>query len=178
MAFLKIVILGLVAACLYGIAQNQVTVRVCIEYFTIGHRPISPTESPTLLALVWGIVATWWVGLPLGLLLAVSSRLGRWPRLSWRKLLRPVAIVLGVMALVSLAAGIAGYHAARAGHVWLLEPLASKVPADRHTLFLADLWAHIAAYLAGLLGGIALCAWCVFARWRHQRMPNSTGHFE
>ena len=56
----------IVAAVLYGIIHDQVTARVCVEYFTIGHPPIFGTDNPTLLRIGWGIVATWWVGLLFG----------------------------------------------------------------------------------------------------------------
>jgi hypothetical protein len=42
----KIVFLSVAAAILYGILQDQVTARICVEYFTIGHLPVFPaTES-------------------------------------------------------------------------------------------------------------------------------------
>ena len=60
----KIVGLCIAAAIGYGIAHDQVTARVCIEYFTIGHPPIFGTQSPTLLAIGWGIGAFAGFGLP------------------------------------------------------------------------------------------------------------------
>jgi hypothetical protein len=51
-----------------------VTARVCVEYFTVGHAPIFHTESPTLLAFWFGTMATWWVGLILGVLAALAAR--------------------------------------------------------------------------------------------------------
>lgn len=166
MEFIKIIIMGVVAACVYGIVQDQVTARVCVEYFTIGHPPVFNTDSPTLLAFGWGVIATWWVGLPLGLLMGLASRIGSWPRLTWRDLLRPVAIVLCAMGVISLAAGVAGYFAAKADWVCLGDPLCFRIPAGRHALFLADLWAHLAAYGSGFLGGLALCIWGIVARGR------------
>ena len=58
-----IVVLCIGSAVIYGILHDQITARICVEYFTIGHPPIFPTESPTLLGIGWGILATWWVGL-------------------------------------------------------------------------------------------------------------------
>ncbi|HEU4754510.1 MAG TPA: hypothetical protein VFU47_15485, partial [Armatimonadota bacterium] len=69
--------------------HDQVTVRVCVEYFTVAHPPLITTDSPTLLALAWGVVATWWVGLALGVMLGLAARLGGWPRLVARELIRP-----------------------------------------------------------------------------------------
>jgi len=164
MEFIKIVILGVLAACVYGILQDQVTARVCVEYFTVGHPPIFHTQSPTLLAFGWGIVATWWVGLPLGILVGIAARVGGWPRLTWKDLLRPIAIALLAMGVISAAAGITGYFAAKAQWVWLIEPLGSRIPPEKHPAFLADLWAHVAAYGAGALAGMGLCICSIIAR--------------
>ncbi|MBV8223051.1 MAG: hypothetical protein JO293_06785, partial [Candidatus Eremiobacteraeota bacterium] len=73
----RIWVLCIAAAVLYGELHDQITARVCVEYFTIGHPPLFPTDDPTLLGLGWGVVATWWVGLVLGAGLAVAARAGR-----------------------------------------------------------------------------------------------------
>ena len=62
MESLKIILLCVLAAIVYGILHDQVTARVCVEYFTIGHPPIFHTDDPTLLAFGWGVIATWWMG--------------------------------------------------------------------------------------------------------------------
>lgn len=157
MEVIKIVLLCILSAVLYGIVHDQFTVRICLEYFTIGHPPIIVTESPTLLALGWGVIATWWVGLLLGIAVAVTSRAGRLSKISAEQLVRPIAGLLATMAATSVLAGIAGYVTAEAGGVWLLEPLRSLVPASKHSAFLADMWAHGAAYATGFLGGIVIC---------------------
>ncbi|MGH7224723.1 MAG: hypothetical protein ACRELF_15990, partial [Gemmataceae bacterium] len=46
--------------------------------------------------------------------------------------------------------------------VALAGPLASRVPREKHIVFLADLWAHSASYLIGFLGGIAV----IVSVWR------------
>src|SRR3954463_16695995 len=92
-----IVLLSIAAAVAYGILHDQVTARVCVEYFTIGHPPVFPTESPTRLGIGWGIIATWWVGLLLGIPLAVAARAGRRPWRGVRSLVRPVLTLLLVM---------------------------------------------------------------------------------
>lgn len=58
----------------YGIIHDQITARICVEYFTIGHPPIIGTDDPTLLGIDWGILATWWVGLILGIGLTIAAR--------------------------------------------------------------------------------------------------------
>ena len=127
---------------LYGILHDQVTTRVCVEYFTIGHPPVFQTEEPAILAIGWGILATWWVGALLSFVVVPSCRLGAWPKVNAAQLIRPIGVLLVVMACASLLAGIAGYFAARADVVRLLGLLAYRVPAAKHHAFLADLWLH------------------------------------
>ena len=79
MQVLAIVALCIGAAVVYGIAHDQITARICVEYFTIGHPPVFATDDPTLLGLGWGVIATWWVGLMLGIFLALAARAGRRP---------------------------------------------------------------------------------------------------
>lgn len=66
MQSLSIVLMCVATAVGYGIAHDQVTARICIEYFTVGHPPVFGTDDPTLLGIGWSIIATWWVGLLLG----------------------------------------------------------------------------------------------------------------
>jgi hypothetical protein len=173
MQSLKIIFLGIVSAVIYGILHDQVTARVCVEYFTVGHAPIFHTESPTLLAFGWGIVATWWMGLTLGILAALASRIGSWPKFDAANLVWPIVGLLIVMAVSSLLAGIAGYEIAKAGMLKLPEPLASRLPMARHNLFFADWWAHQTAYGVGFLGGLMLCVWVLFRRRRSGRVTSS-----
>ncbi|MEW4570635.1 hypothetical protein AB1L88_22455 [Tautonia sp. JC769] len=168
MRFLAIVLLSILAAIAYGIAHDQITARVCLEYFTVGHPAILPPElfdSPTWQGILWGVIATWWVGLILGVPLAVAACPAGRPKRSVRSLARPIGRLLGVMAVVALASGIIGFVLARLGVVSLVEPIASKVPAERHARYLAALWAHLASYASGLIGGIVTIALV----WRSRR---------
>jgi hypothetical protein len=162
---LRIIALSLIAAIGYGVLHDQVTVRISLEYFTIGHPPLLPTESPTLLALGWGVVATWWVGLPLGLALAAAARLGRRPKLSAADLRRPIGLLLLTMGVSAAIAGAIGALLAANGKVWLVSPMFEAVPTDRHVRFLTALWMHSASYAIGILGGVALVAWT----WRRRK---------
>lgn len=161
MQFLAIVALCIVTAIVYGILHDQVTARICVEYFTIGHPPIFGTDDPTLLGIGWGILATWWVGVMLGIPLALAARIGKRPKRSAASLARPVVVLMVVSAVCALTAGTLGATLARNGIVWLVELLASAVPRHKHVAFLADLWAHNASYLSGFIGGgiLIVCVW-------------------
>lgn len=159
MAAIRIVLLAIAGAVLYGIVHDQVTARLSLEYFTIAHPPIVDSEDPTVLGLVWGVVATWWVGAILGVLLAVAARAGSRPRRSARDLVRPIAVLLGTMAACALLAGLLGAFLGGSRAVVLLDPFASRVPDARHARFLGAWWAHVASYAVGAVGGLVLAAW-------------------
>lgn len=165
MRFVAIIALALVAAIGYGILHDQITARVCVEYFTIGHPRIFPTESPTLLAIGWGIVATWWFALPLGFALACAARLGERPKKSAGELLPPLLVLVGSIAALALLTGIVSYFLARAG-VFPIDPwVVAHVPASARLRFTADWSAHTASYAGGFIGSIILCIWV----WRSRR---------
>jgi hypothetical protein len=87
---LKIGAITVLASVTYGILHDQGTARICVEYFTIGHARLIDSDSPTVWALYWGVIATWWVGLPLGIGLALAARAGRWAKLFVGDLLRAI----------------------------------------------------------------------------------------
>jgi hypothetical protein len=109
MQSIAIVLMCVLAAVAYGVAHDQVTARVCVEYFTVGHPPVFETVNPTLLGLGWGVIATWWVGLLLGIPLAAVARAGSRPKRTVGSLVRPVAWLLVVTAVCALITGLAGW---------------------------------------------------------------------
>lgn len=78
----RIVLDAVALSIAYGIAHDLVTAHVWVEYFTVHHAHIVDSDSPIVMALIWGVLATFWVGLFAGALLVVCNRFGRHPRLS------------------------------------------------------------------------------------------------
>lgn len=163
--FLKIVAGCILAAIVYGIVHDQVTARICVEYFTVFHPPVFATQSPTLLGIGWGVIATWWVGAILGMLLAMAARLGPRAKFSAIDLAPMVGSLLLAMGICAATFGTIGYFKGA-----MPTAFSSMIPAVLHRKFLADWWAHMASYASGLLGGLILCA----VVWiRRARIPNS-----
>jgi len=154
---LKICLISIVAAILYGVIHDQITARVCVEYFTVFHPPVFVTQSPTLLAFGWGVIATWWVGAFLGVLLAIASRAGSRPKLSAMSLFTPIGKLLGVMAGCALFGGVLGFVLARHNVVSPPQWVSNSLPPAAHARFMADWWAHSTSYAVGCFGGIVLC---------------------
>lgn len=168
----KIWFVAFVATVTYGIAHDLVTTRVNLEYFTIAHAGIFDTQSPTLLAFGWGIVATSWFGLLLGGLITLTARFGKRPKVAVRDLTLPGLCLLLAVGMVALVAGMAGYIAAGTGSISLSADFAAKIPPTGHDRFLAVAWAHTAAYGAGFIGATLFAAWIWLTR--DQATPSTT----
>ncbi len=167
----KIWLVAIVATVAYGIAHDLVTTRVSLEYFTVAHAGIVETQSPTLLAFGWGVVATWWAGVLLGGLIALTARFGKRRKIAVRDLAGPGASLMLAIGVLSLIAGVAGYIAAGAGAISLSDSFAADIPpGGAHQRFLAVAWAHTAAYGGGGVGATLFAAWI----WITRAQPATT----
>ncbi len=98
----------------YGVANDMIACRDCIEYFTVGHvydgrrfekRPLN-TLNPNLNALVWGAIATWHVCAVAGTFFALVARVpfpGMALKVTAAQLAPYLAISAGIALLVSHA---------------------------------------------------------------------------
>ncbi len=136
MESIKMIAISVIAACIYGIANDLVTAHVCVEYFLPPAHPIViPTHSPLLLALLWGVIATWWVGLLLGVPLAIVCRVGQKPKLATKDVARPILLLIVFLYVTSMLLGCIGYVAGRMKWVWLLPPLSQAAVMYREIRF-------------------------------------------
>ena len=156
MQFFAIVLLTVIAAIVYGVVHDQITVRVCLEYFTVTHPAVFGTASPTLVALGWGIFTTWTAGIPFGFFLASAARNGRRrPPLDVRELLPYLGAILLAMAGTAVVAGLLGFLLAQSGTVSVPRQYAYLLAPDVHARFIAVWWAHTGSYVSGITGVLA-----------------------
>lgn len=80
---IKIIGMTVLVGVSYGVANDMIACRDCIEYFTVGHfydgtnlkhRPLN-TLNPNLNAIAWGAIATWHVSAIAGVFFALISRM-------------------------------------------------------------------------------------------------------
>jgi hypothetical protein len=83
-------------ACGLGIALDMVTAHIAVEYFIVYHVHIVDSDSPIVMALVWGVYAAYWFGAIAGMLLVIVN--------STRPTPLPISIIRRMMlkACVSL----------------------------------------------------------------------------
>lgn len=137
--------------CLLGLAIDAVTANIAVEYFTVHHPKVVDSDSPWVMALVWGIGASWWCGLIAGAIIGwVNGR-----RIDPMPQTRVYRMVRGALASIWIAmmAIVAGVYM-----------LASTVPAEkRRASFESDrrlmsvAIAHSTEYGLGALALIVVC---------------------
>lgn len=168
---IKITGFSTLAAIVYGVIHDQVTAHLCVEYFSLAHPPVFHTDSAFLLGLGWGIIATWWVGLPLGLGLTAAARLGRAPRLGLAELRPAIVKLMIASAIAALLAGTLGAILFVTGTIGVPGLWAAVIAPDRQAAFTADAWAHLASYGFGTLGGLFLIGHTIRRRLSDSAQP-------
>ena len=169
MEALKIILSAILIAIFYGICHDLVTANISVEYFTVGHPKIIESESPLKLALLWGVVATWWVGLLLGIAIALTARVGNDNKLKHTEVIKPMFKLIGIMAVCAIVAGGLGYILAKLEVFTLVDRLAIQIDSKKHHLFLTAGWTHGASYLTGFVGGLILC----LKLWKKRKSINT-----
>ncbi len=167
----QVILLSIFAACTYGVVHDQITVRLCLEYFTVAHPPLFHTASPTFLAICWGVAATAGIGAALGVVLALVSQSRGPAPYPVSQLARSILVLLAIMAASAFTAGIVGYQLSRRGFISIPAGLAPAISTPRHDRFMAVWFAHGASYLVGLAGGALLCLLIWRARGRPSVIP-------
>lgn len=153
--------LGALTAGIYGIIHDQVTFSISEEYFTrLKFQQFAYAEMGLpVRGFVGqiGFLATWWVGLFAGWLMARMT-VPVWP---FRKALRSCGKGFAIMISIALASGVAGYALGL-----LRPPDAAFWEGNFGELGITDMTAfarvgiiHNASYLGGLAGLLCALTW-------------------
>lgn len=155
---------GLMAG--YGSLHDQVSVRLCPEYFTVLHNPIPGVTDPTLLGLAWGVLASAGGGVAMGYVAGLAATVGSRPKLTTREVVRPMLAVVGGVAVVTAITGVSVARHAEMFDVRLDPFLATIVPPERHHALLTVACYHLAAYISAVVGSVVMCVWVGVERGR------------
>ena len=161
--WLLIPLLVVSGAVVYGVLHDLVTAHVSTPYFSEFHPPVwGGTEKPIVLALVWGVIATWWPGLLMSIPITIAARLGREPRMGAKDLVKPLGTLLASMAICAAVAAVIGATAGR--HTFDASTF-GWTTGERRRLS-AVYFAHLTSYGVAFFGGFALCGWIAWRRYR------------
>ncbi|MBU8546145.1 MULTISPECIES: hypothetical protein [Roseomonadaceae] len=151
----KIILLCVVAVCVYGIMNNLITVRILPEFFAIFGANTAHV-NPNQIAFFFGVIATWWVGAVIGVVLAISARAGSRPRISAVQLVKPLIYCLVAVGALACLAGFSMYGLSV--NVELPRQYSPYISSDKANAFWVVNAIHTVDYVAGLLAGVLLCS--------------------
>jgi hypothetical protein len=155
----RAMLLGIGLLSGYAAVQDQVSARLCPEYFTHFHNPIPGLTDPTLTGVAWGFLGAWWGGALFGYAAGIAATAGKAPPLGVRQLMKPMLLtVAGVAGVTALTGGAVAFYANQL-NVEVDPFLAGPVPADRRRALLVVCCYHLAAYASAVAGSVACCVW-------------------
>jgi hypothetical protein len=174
-AYVGLVLAAIAVAAAYGILHDQASFTVSPEYFTRFKFPMfGLAQSPMpnrFNASVVGFEASWWMGIPIGLLVGAAGFM----QPGWREMVRVTLKSYGVVvatAMLTAAVGLA-YGMWRTRHIDLGDYQGWYVPEGLEDTrrFLCAGYMHNSSYLGGLLGIVAAWAYQLRVRLGTARAP-------
>ena len=155
-AFTLFLLLAICAAALFGAVHDQISYTVSNEYFTrfkfLQFGLLDPAVPERVRAAVVGVLASWWMGIPVGLLCGAAGFIQRSASAMRRALLWTLAVVMGFTLLFALGGLVYGYFQTSTLDLanysgWFIPP-----GLDQPRRFLCAGYMHNSAYIGGALG--------------------------
>ena len=163
---LRSLVLGIWLMTAYAMLQDQVSSRLCPEYFTIFHNPIPGLTDPNLVGIAWGFLGSWWGGAILGYSAGLTATLGDKPCLQLRNIVKGMLVLLGVVGIMTALGGFSVYRHAELFQITLCcEPVQGVPEERRRNLFIVACY-HLITYGTAIIGSVLLCL--ELARQRHR----------
>jgi hypothetical protein len=166
--FIVFIAASVLAAGLFGAVHDQISYTVSPEYFTrfkfIQFHLVNTDLPERFRAAIVGFKASWWMGIPLGVLCGVAGFMQRTPMQMLRALTFSLAIAVALVLLVALAGLTYGWFQTRS--VDLRAYVGWYVPVGLKDVraFLCAGYMHNAAYLGGVFA--IPVVWVFHARFR------------
>lgn len=153
--YLLIVFFAIVAAGLYGILHNQISYTVAPEYFTkFKFRQFGFVDTPLperVRASMVGFLASWWMGIPLGILIGAAGFIHRGARRMFRVCLWSLLVAVAFTLMFGLGGLVYGYS--QTTNVNIADYPGWFIPQDVNDLrrFLCAGYMHNSSYLGAVL---------------------------
>jgi len=177
-----LLLVAVATAVFYGVINDQLTCTISWEYFYYGkeiYKVVGPETPPADWPFRWevakvGIMATWSVGLILGVILLVANNpIKNWPRLSYRTLLRCLITIVLISITFGIIGGLLGYQ----GFLTNLSPDfqdMTRANVFRPKNFICTWGIHLGGYVGGIVGTITCALWMICKRANLKFQPQAT----
>lgn len=178
--FLLIILITPLLSGLYGIIHDQITYSIAAEYFTkfkfyqfglmdLGNEAIFP--NPRIQVSIVGFMATWWLGIPIGVLLGLEGLRYKKPKEMFNATFKAILITI----LVAAFGGIIGFIY---GHFYLINRPIEEFSTWYIPDNIIDLKSYIEvgaihnfSYISGIIGLLVALVYSSIKRKRINRVP-------
>lgn len=155
LVFLLVIFIALPIAGIYGAIHDQISYTVSEEYFTrfkfIQFGLVDTPIPARMKVSIIGFLASWWMGVPIGLLIGAVAFVHR----DWRNMLRVSLQSVILSVIVTLVVGLIGlsYGWMQTTHFNLADYQGWFIPENlvEPRRFLCAGYMHNASYLGGVL---------------------------
>ncbi len=168
--YIFVVVLAVVVAGLYGMIHNQISYTVSPEYFTkfkFWQFGLEGTPLPERVrASIVGFLASWWMGLPIGMLVGAAGFIHDGHRRMLSVTLWSMLVTVSFTFLFGLGGLAYGWF--QTAHIDVARYDAWYIPKNVTDLrrFLCAGYMHNSAYLGGLLAIFVAAAFQVIVKLR------------
>ena len=168
--YVLIVVIAVFVAGLYGIAHDQISYTVAPEYFTkFKFVQFGFTDMPLperVRASMVGFLASWWMGIPIGLLVGAAGFIHQGHRRMLRVSLWSLLVTVGFTLLFGFGGLIYGYF--RTAHIEIAAYQGWFIPEGVTDLrcFLCAGYMHNSSYIGGVLAILVAWAFHIVVRAR------------
>lgn len=151
---LQIIGLTTAVSLAFAVAQAQLLVRICPDYFVRFHPARVAVENHTLLSLICGSTVGAAFGLLLGIGFALAARVGRRPVRDVPSMVRPLIFLVLTLTFTTLGAAVVGYRLGSTNTVQLDPRLLAELGSGP-SAFIAVVFAQMAStFVACTAGGM------------------------
>jgi hypothetical protein len=173
LVFIVFLPVAMLAAGVFGAVHDQISYTVAPEYYTrfkfIQFHLLDSPLPERIRASIVGVRASWWMGLPLGVLVGLAGFAQRSPREMARALLWSLPLACTIVLAAALVGLVYGWYATgqsinMADYAGFYRPANLKDPRA----FLCAGFMHNAAYLGGAIAVPMLWLFLAVWRWRTQ----------
>ena len=153
--FLALIIVAIIIAGIYGAIHDQISFTVSSEYFTeFKYHQFGFVDSPLpdrAKAAIIGFLASWWMGIPIGLFVGLFGFMHKPVNLMFTRSLKAFAVVAIVTLLVGIGGLVYGWffasHDLADYRGWFIP---EKLDSSRNFLSVGHM--HNFSYLGGVIG--------------------------
>lgn len=173
------VALAVIVAGLYGMAHDQISYTVSSEYFTkFKFHQFGLVDTPLpdrVRAAIVGFLATWWMGVPVGLFVGLAGFIHRGAGRMFRVSLWSMLVAVVFTLLFGLCGLLYGY--VQTAHIDLADYRGWYIPDGVIHLrrYLCVGYMHNSSYLGGTLAILVAWVFHIYVRVRHAKSRDSSG---